>query len=52
VPEYAHWGELAEIAGLPVEQLRKYPMVKRVGYYRIYASPEPVELSLAGPKSP
>lgn len=48
VPEFAQWDELAKIAGVGVEQLRKYPLVERAGYFRIYASPEPVEISIPG----
>lgn len=51
VPELAHWDELAHIAGLRVEQLRSFPLVHRVGYYRVYASPQPVEWYLP-PKRP
>lgn len=44
VPELADWDRLAEIAGVPADELRSFPLVERAGYFRVYASPGPVEI--------
>lgn len=49
VPELAAWDEVAELVGLPVDELRAFPVVESAGYYRIHASPHAVELARTAP---
>ncbi len=43
-PQVAHWDELAAELGVPEDELRRWPMLRNFGYYRVYRSPKPHRL--------